>query len=192
MTRIAKITGIPLIYLLLGGCASLLPSIEQTTESPWNNYEAARQAFDQIQPGSTRTEELKTMGFDPFRYPNIKLLNYLEVMRYFLPNESVRLTDLPPDVQDCLQVKTKCHGYEVSSGNVYRERQGNAFLDVFNFRRKTKTSGWQFQGLIILNDGQVAYKLESGRPNIREFEDKKNPLGPIQDITIPSQLPITY
>lgn len=178
--------------LLLSSCSNLLPSIKQTTESPWKDYESAHQTFNKILPGSTRIEELKALGLDPFGHPNIKLLNYLDVMRHFLPNESVRLTDLPPDIQVCLQAKTDCHGYEITSGNVYSERQGNAFLDIFNFRRNTQTSGWQFLGFIVLNKDIVAYKLESGRPNILEHEEKRNPLGPIQDITIPSQLPISY
>lgn len=192
MCKIHIILGISLASQILSGCSSLLPSVKQASGSPWNSYEAVRESFGRILPGTTQTAELNALGFDPFKYPNIKVLNYLEVMRQFLPNESVRITDLPPDVQACLEAKTGCRGYEVSTGNLFRERTGNAFLDVFNFRRKTKTSGWQFTGLIVMNNGRVIYKVEGGRPNILELEDKKNPLGPIQDITIPSQLPLTY
>lgn len=192
MRRMLYFAGITLAAQLSGGCSSLLPSVKQASGSPWGDYEAVRKAFDQIAPGVTQTAELNAMGFDPFKYPNIKLLNYLDVMRQFLPNESVRITDLDPDVQACLQAKTHCHGYEITTSNFNRKRTGNAFLDIFNFRRKTTTTGWQFTGLIVMNNGRVIYKLEGGRPNIIELEDKKNPLGPIQDITIPSQLPVKY
>lgn len=192
MHGIGEKIGVIFSALLLGGCSSLLPTLEQTTQSSWKGYEAARKAFDNIQPGKTRAEELWAMGFDPFKNPNINLLNYLDVTRLFVPNESIRLADLPPELQLCLQAKTDCVGYGISSGNVFRERYGSAFLDIFNFRRKTRTSGWQFQGTIILNKDLVVYKLESGRPNILEFEDKNNPLGPLQDISVPAQIPISY
>lgn len=192
MSNLVGKIGTIVIALLLGGCSSLLPTLEQTTQSSWRDYGSARKAFDNIQPGNTKAEELWAMGFDPFKNPNISLLNYLDVTRLFVPNESIRLTDLPPELQRCLQAKTDCMGYGITSGNVFRERYGNAFLDIFNFRRKTKTSGWQFLGTIILNKDLVVYKLESGRPNILEFEDKNNPLGPLQDITVPAQIPISY
>ena len=34
--------------------------------------------------------------------------------------------------------------------------------------------------LIVMNKDLVIYKLASGQPNILDFEDKKNPLGPLQ------------
>lgn len=186
----AKLRPCWLPALLLVGCSHLLPSIDQTTEFTWKNYEDARKAFDNIQPGNTSIEVLWAMGFNPHKHPNIRLLNHLDVMRLFIPNESIQLADLDPAIQTCLQAQTDCHGYMVTSGNTFRERYGNALLDVLNFRRKTRTSGWQFQGLIVLNKDQVAYKLASGQPNILELEDKKNPLGPLQDISVPAQIPL--
>lgn len=175
-----------LTLLILNGCASMLPSAQQHTEARWHNYEEARLAFDAIQPGSTSKAQLADMGFDPFKVPNIKLLNYLELMRIFLPNDSIRLADLHPDIQSCLSARNECLGYEVLLGNNAKQRFGNLFLDLFNFRRQTRSSGWQFRGLIVLRKDQVIYKVESGQPNTLEFEDKKNPLGPIQDISFPS------
>ena len=177
-----------LAALGLAGCSSLLPTAGVTTRSPWHSYEAAREAFNRIEPGQTTREQLHKMGFDPAQTPNITLMNHLDVTKLFVPNESVRMTDLPPDVQSCLQAKNDCHGYAVITGYMFRERYGNAFLDVFNFRRKTTTTGWQFQGWIIMNNGLVVYKLEGGKPNIEEFEDKKNPLGPLQDISLPATI----
>jgi len=176
--------------LLLAGCSSLLPSAVQVTESQWNDYNEARAAFDAIKPGATTQAELWQMGFDPFKYPNIRLLNYLEVTRLFLANDSIHLADLDPEIQACIKAKTVCQGYEVTLGKNDRKRIGNAFLDIFNFRRQTRTTGWQFRGLIVLEKDRVVYKIESGQPVIREFEDKKNPLGPLQDISLPS--PIRY
>ncbi len=172
------------------GCSNLLPTVEQVTVSSWNSYGEVQQSFDKITLGKTTTEELKELGFDPFANPNIKLLNYLELTRIFIPNNSIRLTDLHSDIQTCLKVKTACQGYEVSPKFVNAERYGNAALDVLNFRRKTRTTGWKFQGLIILNENLVVYKLQSGQPNILELEDNKNPLGPLQSITLTPDLSI--
>jgi hypothetical protein len=35
-----------------------------------------------------------------------------------------------------------------------------------------------------LNGELVVYKLESGEPKILELEDRENPLGPLQDISV--------
>lgn len=177
-----------MIVLPTGGCANLLPTVEEKTESRWGSYEDTKQAFDQIAPGTTTTAELKTMGFDPFENPNIKLLNYLDITQRFLPNESIGLKDLHPDVRACLEAKTACRGYEVKPQIVNSKRYGNVLLDVFNFRRQTRTTGWKFEGLIILEGERVVYKLEGGEPNILELEDKKNPLGPFQDLSVSTDL----
>lgn len=176
--------------LMLSGCAALLPSAVQTTEPPWKDYASARAAFDSIQPGRTTRAELWQMGFDPFKSPNLKLLNYLDVTRLFLANDSVHLTDLDAEIQSCITQRLTCQGYEVNLGRTSRQRVGNALLDIFNFRRQTETRGWQFRGLILLENERVVYKIENGQPVIQEFEDKKNPLGPLQDISLPS--PIKY
>ena len=190
MNRRRGLVAALLALVLLPSCSSLLPSAVQITESQWHSYDQARAAFDAIKPGSTTQAELWQMGFDPFKYPNIKLLNYLDVTRQFLINDSIHLADLDAEIRSCIKARTLCQGYEVALGKSDRERIGNAFLDIFNFRRKTRTTGWQFRGLIVLEKDLVVYKIESGQPVIREFEDKTNPLGPLQDISLPS--PIKY
>lgn len=174
-----------LLCCMLASCASVLPSSVQTTESRWKSFDEAREAFARIQPGVTTAQDLWAMGFDPFKQPNIRLLNYLEVTRIFLPNESVRLSDLHPDVQACLKTQTSCQGYEVVLGTVRRDRHGNVLLDIFNFQRNTRISGWQFRGLIVLQNDRVTYKLDSGQPSTLEHESKRNPLGPLQEIAVP-------
>ncbi len=173
--------------LLLSGCSSLLPSVKQRSESIWKSYDEAQQAFERIQSGTTRLEELWALGFDPRKHPNIRLLNYLDIIKQFIPNDSIPMSSIDDEVRACLQAKTNCHGYLVTAGFTHKKRYGNTLLDVFNFRRQTQNSGWQFQGLIVMNKDLVIYKLASGQPNILDFEDKKNPLGPLQDISVPAQ-----
>lgn len=168
--------------LTSGGCGGLLPSVKQTTKSPWLKFEDAKKAFDRIKPNETTQEGLKQLGFDPFETPNVKLITYLELIQRFLPNESIGLEDIDPGVRACLQVRKHCQGYEVSPEMLSSRRYGNALLDLLNFRRKKVTTGWKFNALIVLKEGLVVHKIWGGEPNVSKFEDKKNPLGPLQNV----------
>ena len=63
-----------------------------------------------------------------------------------------------------------------------RKRYGNFFLDFFNFERRTKVTGWEFNAVLIIKDDLVIYKLISGQPAIQEYEEANNPLGPLQAV----------
>ena len=189
MRKPSTIVG-PLAALLMGSCSNLLPTLDQTVESQWNSYEAVKQSFDRVHPGHTTVGELKALGFDPFENPNIRVLNYLEITQRFIPNASIRLADLHPAIRACLEAKTACQGYEISPKILRSQRYGNVVLDVFNFRRKTRTTGWSFQGLMVVNADLVVYKLEGGQPSVLELEDKENPLGPLQDMSVNPSIPL--
>jgi len=181
ITRILT-TIVMISVLFISGCSGLLPTIKQTTKSPWQSFEEAKKAFDKIVPGETTTEELKLLGFDPFETPNVKLVTYLDIQKHFIPNESVKLQDLPKGVRHCLESQAACQGYEVTPTMRRKKRYGNVMLDLLNFRRKTVISGWGFDALIVLEKELVVYKLWGGEPNVLEYEDKKNPLGPLQEV----------
>ncbi|OQW94282.1 MAG: hypothetical protein BWK79_06670 [Beggiatoa sp. IS2] len=173
---------ITLLSLLHAGCGAMLPSIDKITKSPWQSFEEAKKSFDKIIPEKTTTQDLKQLGFDPFAIPNVKLITYLEVIQKFVPNQSVSLEDLPSGVRDCLAAKEICKGYEVKPQVLNSKRYGNVVLDLLNFRRKTVTTGWKFDALIVLKNDLVVYKLWGGEPQVEQFEDKRNPLGPFQEI----------
>jgi len=168
--------------MALSGCAGLLPSVKNTTESPWQSFTEAKREFDKIVPNQTTREDLKSMGFDPFETANVNLITYLDLTQKFMPNPSIKLEDLDPGIQACLRVREACQGYEVSPKVLNARRYGNVLLDLFNFRRKQETRGWHFMALLVLQEDLVVYKLWGGEPNISQFEDKKNPLGPFQNI----------
>ena len=167
---------------LNSGCSGMLPSIKQTTKSPWQRFADAKKSFDKIIPNQTRRKELKKLGFDPFRVPNVKLVTYLDLMKIFLPNQSIIMADLDPGVRSCLEAKDACQGYEVSPERLDSQRVGSVFLDLLNFRKTTITTGWRFKALIVLKDDLVVHKVWGGEPRIDETEDKRNPLGPLQNI----------
>jgi hypothetical protein len=171
-----------LLSLMGSGCSGMLPSVKKTTQSPWQRFEDAKRAFDQVIPQKTTSKELKRLGFDPFEIPNVKLITYLDLFKIFLPNDSVLMEDIDPGVRSCLEAKDACHGYEVTPSRLNSKRYGNVFLDLLNFRRKKITRGWKFYALIVLKNGLVVHKIWGGEPNISEIEDKRNPLGPFQNI----------
>ena len=164
------------------GCKSLFPSDSKTTRSHWQNFDEAQAAFDKITPHKTSVEDLKTLGFDPSTTPNVKLLTYLDLIERFIPNESITLADLQPDVRACIESKDCCHAYALDLDIIRNKRYGNLALDIFGFKKNTRVTGWNFRALIIVKDDMVAYKIRSGEPNIERYEKKLKPLGPLQDL----------
>ena len=133
-------------------------------------------------PKSSPASELKSLGFDPFTTPNVKVLTYLDLIQRFIPNASITMDSLQPDVRACIESKDCCHAYELDLDMTDNNRFGNLALDIFGFNRKTKTTGWTFKALVILKDDVVSYKLRSGEPNVDRLERKTKPLGPLQEL----------
>ncbi|WP_224958835.1 hypothetical protein [Geomonas subterranea] len=169
-----------LLLLLLStqlGCSTLLPRSKAVTESPWEQYEAAKASYDSITVGKTTVEDLQKIGFDIKSSPNIKILNYLDIaaMLQGLPSK-----DLDPGLQACLRARSDCRAYVFEPKRSYSKRVGNFWLDIFNFKRKTHETGWRFKALVVFVNHHVAYKLSSGEPKIDQMTDQVNPLGPFQ------------
>jgi hypothetical protein len=175
-----------LLYLALvlttTGCKSLFSSTSHRSRTPWLNFDEAQTAYDTVIPHKTTLTELKSLGFDPLTTPNVKILTYLDLIQRFIPNSSITIQDLQPDVRDCIESKDCCHAYEMDLDLTDSKRYGNLALDVFGFNRRTRTSGWRFKALVIVKDDVVAYKLRSGEPNVNRLEQKKKPLGPLQEM----------
>ena len=167
--------------LCFGGCSALLPKGETVTEGPWKTYQEAQQTFDEIIPHQTTVDDLKKMKLDPTLNPNVTILNYSDVLRLFLPSPSINAHDLDSGVQECIEAKTACEGYQIDQKVIKRKRNGNFWTDFLNFHRQVNITGWRFNGVILIKDNMVVYKLSGGQPNINEMEDNKNPLGPFQN-----------
>lgn len=174
---------VALVLTLLAGCSSfLLPKSKEVTASPWQSFQDAQNAFDKIIPGATTIAQLRQMKLDPSTNPNIAILNYADVMRKFMLNQSFSINDLDDGVRVCVTAKVNCRGFEINQTSVQKTRNGNVLLDVLGFYRETHTAGWKFNGLILLKDEVVVYKLTSGQPAIQQTEENQNPLGPVQAI----------
>jgi hypothetical protein len=174
--------------LPLGACASwgVLPSTVETTQSPFKSYKSAEDAYAQVRPYVTTQKELKARGFDPYTTPNIKVLNYLDLVPRFLPQQSMKQEDLDPAVQGCLTARERCTGWLAEPSISSKDRTGNVALDVLGFERETTSTGWKAAMLLLIQDGVVVYKLWSGTPAILEVKTEKKPLGPLQDLSGPA------
>jgi hypothetical protein len=169
---------------LLGACASdVLPRTERQAAGPFATYDLAEAAFQAIEPGITTKATLRELGIDPATTPNLSVVSYLEVMRHFMPNDTVAMRDLDPAVQSCLAAKTACTGWLLTPSASTSQRTGDVSLDVLGFQRETEETGWSASMLLLLADDVVVYKLWSGTPNTAERRQETNPLGPAQDLT---------
>src|SRR5262245_8978752 len=170
------------LVLTTTGCKSLFSSTSSRSKTSWKSFDEAQSAYDKVVPHKTTLEELKGLGFDPHTTSNIRILTYLDLIQRFIPNASISLNDLQPDVRACIESKDCCHAYEMDLELTDNKRYGNLALDIFGFNRRSKTSGWTFKALIIVKDDVVAYKLRSGEPNVDRLEQKTKPLGPLQEL----------
>lgn len=165
---------------LLSGCGGLLPRSHQSVNVSWSNFAEAKAAFDRIEPNATTVAGLAALGFDPYTSPNTTILTYLDLIKYFMPNPSLRLEDLDPAVRDCISARDACRGFRISAGEKHSKRHGNVVADLFNFRRRATQSGWQFTALLLAQGDRITYKLWGGQPNLDGETDRRNPLGPLQ------------
>lgn len=163
--------------LLFSGC-KMLPSTDYKREGKGNSYNKIIQNYNKIIIDGTTKEQLKELGFHPSATTNVKILNYLDITNKFIPRDNFVADE---KVMKCINSNNRCIGYNVSLENINKDRYGSVFLDLFGFRKNTKTTGWRFNATILLLDDTVVYKIYTSQPNILEIEKEKTPLGPLQN-----------
>lgn len=175
--------GMALALVLIGtlGCSAMLPHGERKVVSRWPDFDTATQMYDRIVPYQTREADLEQFGFSPHMQPNVRILNGAEIAERF-QHGALDKASLPAGLRDCFSRYEDCYGYEVRQRSTHEQRYGNFLADFMNFKRKTETRGWEFSALIVLIRDQVVYKQWSGTPEIHEYRDETNPLGPLQGI----------
>jgi CelD/BcsL family acetyltransferase involved in cellulose biosynthesis len=92
----------------------------------------------------------------------------------------VTLDDVDQGVRECLSARQLCRAFEVTRTSMQKRRTGNAALDVMRFQRETHTTGWRFNGLILIKDDLVVYKLAGGQPLVHLIEEQRDALAPLQ------------
>ena len=164
------------------GCSSLLPNESKSTQTRWTSYEDAETEFASVKPGETTLKQLKLMGMDPATTPNIALLSHADLLRRLHAMAVFGEATLDPAIKGCVAARQKCYAYHLEQALTKRDRVGNFWLDMLNFKKVTDVTGWQFDALIIISNDLVVYKTWSGKQNIHEVEQERHPLGPFQGI----------
>ncbi len=181
LTRRFAVTALGAVLLFQSGCAFLLPRGTERVETPWESFEEASAAFDQIIPGETTIEELAQVGYDPSRTRNVTELNYLALVARLVPGNVLRPEDMPQGLRRCIERQDECRAYRAQVDFRKIRRKGFWLLDLLRFRRQEETKGWSFTGTAVIADGLVVYKAWSGTPAVYRFTDRVLPLGPLQD-----------
>lgn len=170
-----------LFSLAVAGCSSMLPRSSVVTSS-FGQFDALRAAVEELQPMRSDERTLVRLGLDPASLPNTTILTYADLLRRYAPGTVAIKEDMDPGIVACLAARDGCRGWELSVASIERRRSGNFWADFLNFRRRTVTSGWRFNALILLADGVVVYRSWGGQPLVNEVDDRRNPLGPLQDV----------
>lgn len=166
------------ILLMLNGCATFLPSSKERVLVPWGSFQEVQSAYEKVSRNETTVLQLKKIGFDIYSTPNVKILNYIDIAA---TTQNIKYEDLSDGFARCIKVRENCKGYQVEPKVMINERLGNFWLDIFNFKRKTKMTGWRFKALFLVINDVVVDKFWNGDPKIIENRETKNPLGPLQD-----------
>jgi hypothetical protein len=171
-------------FVLTGcaGSAGVLPEEKNYVQTPFNGYEEAYDAFERVSVSETTLGQLFNSGYDVSTFPNVERLSYLDLIRRFLPHESITFDDLDPALRACLEARLTCKGYQLTPSRFAQERVGSVMLDVLNFKRTEVKTGWEAQALFVLHDNVVVYKLWSGTQRVSETRQQTNPLGPFQNL----------
>ena len=165
----------------LTGCAFMLPETHTNTTS-FKSFEDARAALEALEPRKSDRKALESNGFAHAHHPNMTLLTHADVVRRFLPSALLKREDLDPGILSCLEARDACRGVEVIGTRISKVRTGWFWPDFLNFYRRTETTGWRFNALVLLIDDQIVYRSWSGQPRIDEVEIVKRPMGPLQNI----------
>lgn len=173
--------GLLLLGLLLAGCSSMLPR-SRTESSPFKSFEEARESIEALVPMKSDITALTAMGIDPVKQANTVILTQADIVRRFVPSALLKREDLDPGILLCLESRDACRGWEITSARLSKARTGNFFSDFTNFHRRTETTGWHFNALILLVNDVVVYRAWGGQPRVNQIEIQTNPLGPLQEL----------
>jgi hypothetical protein len=168
--------------VLLSGCnGGLLPDQNSKSASPFESYDQVVDAFDQIVPGRTRAEDLPNLGFDA-RTGTVDVLSYLNIEERFLPAAGVRWEHLDPAVQACIRAELYCTGYVFHPSRTNNKRLGALVPDLLGFERITRSTRWSADIILLVMNDRVIHKVFSGNPRTENLDDRRQPLGPLQDL----------
>lgn len=153
------------------------------TESPtFQTFDEARLAIEGLVPSRSGLAELAEKGLTPDKQPNTAILTQADILRRVFNGGVLGKEDLDPGIVTCINARTACRGWEFNVARITKARTGGFWADFVNFKRRTETTGWRFNALVLLVNDVVVYRGWGGQPVVNEVEVNSNPLGPFQDM----------
>lgn len=165
--------------VLFSGCAALLPHSSSVTHSPWKSYKEVVDAYNGVVINKSTVTDIKKCGFNIYSTSNLKILSFVDIAA---ATSTLEMKDLGMGITKCLKVRDQCSGYIFEPQVAKTDRYGNFWLDILNFRRKTRDSGWKFKATFLVVDSVIVEKYWYGEPMINLEKTIVNPLGPFQEI----------
>jgi hypothetical protein len=162
-------------------CSGLLPRAGNESFY-FDSFEQAQHAIESLVPMHSTVKDLEARNLDPEHQPNTVLLSFADISKKFLGSGVLSKDELGPGVSACLAARDACRGLELTISKIEKKRTGAFFSDFINYSRRTETTGWRFNALILVVDDVVVYRSWGGQPEVNEIDNQKNPLGPFQDI----------
>ncbi|HXB52376.1 MAG TPA: hypothetical protein VNU69_06400 [Rhizomicrobium sp.] len=188
LTTHSKLLGLGWLVLIFGtslvvlaGCGGLLPDQQVQSASPFQSYDQVVESFNQIVPGMTNAQDLPNLGFDS-RTANVDVLSYVDIETRFLQAPGLRWDHLDPAVQACIRAEAYCNGYVFHPSHSSNKRLGAVVPDLLGFERITRSVRWSADVTLLVMNGRVVHKVFSGTPRSENVDDRKQPLGPVQDL----------
>ena len=188
LTTHSKLLGLGWLVLIFGtslvvlaGCGGLLPDQQVQSASPFQSYDQVVESFNQIVPGMTNAQDLPNLGFDP-RTANVDVLSYVDIETRFLQAPGLRWDHLDPAVQACIRAEAYCNGYVFHPSHSSNKRLGAVVPDLLGFERITRSVRWSADVTLLVMNGRVVHKVFSGTPRSENVDDRKQPLGPVEDL----------
>jgi hypothetical protein len=177
----SKMLPLAMMAAVITGCTSVLPSEERRIETGWKTYEEAHAAFDKVITNQTKRDELAALGYNPDGGGNIRLLSMPEILNRY--NAATHRSKLPEGLQKCIDADEDCDVLYIQLENIRKQRVGNVALDLLGFKQESKIEGWRADAAIVIVDDMVVFKAWNGVPEVNEYEQKLQPLGPLQTIS---------
>lgn len=185
-----------LAALMITGCATtreqpfmFLPSGKTIPTMVFKNFTEVEDAYAKVTEGATTLEELKALGFDPWRNSNAEVWNPLRVRDYLRgphQTDNMALDQLKPGAQACLAQAgtawkfnfgfTKTKG-ERSAGDWIKREMGYETIDHI--------TGAELQPWFCFNDaGVVLHKVIDAKPFIDETKVSTDKFAPFRKALI--------
>jgi hypothetical protein len=179
MNRQLAISIALLTMMTVSGCVALLPHSTTVTNSPWKSYKDVVDAYNKVTPSKSTVHDIKKLGFNIYSTSNLKILSFVDIA---VATSTLKRDDLGAGIDFCLKVREQCTGYIFEPQVVNSHRYGNFWLDTFNFKKKTRESGWRIRASFLIVDSVVVEKYWYGEPLISLDKEVVNPLGPLQGL----------